>query len=400
MWLIIYALGSAGAWIVVLSEVIIAFVAGTVKKKYLKYVLIASVLYLAWLAYHFEPADGNDLLYHFEMIEFAKSAGWKGLVNYYQFSSNPAMFVIYFLVSKLPSVHWLPVFVVVIVYGTVVYILYDSQNVFPVVDEYGKSIYSIAVALIYVLFTMHYIYIISGVKNNMAFAIFVLATYLEFVKRKNPIVCWGLIIIALMIHPSTLLLIIVRIIAYLVKRWNNNLWLILLLFFPTLLYQFWGNIGQSNSDFINNALGKAVTYIFEAEEAHANIYPILWIRFLMAGLLIWKNGMWDKRSVQNKKMENNITHLGLPVQYRHVVTCTWVLTLSMFNRYIMFYRLNEVLCYLCIPLVYTCYFKSTRRIRFGISTTDVFRLLTIGSVMVLILYWFVGGLASEANFIW
>ena len=25
----------------------------------------------------------------------------------------------------------------------VVYILYDSQNVFPVVDEYGKSIYSI-----------------------------------------------------------------------------------------------------------------------------------------------------------------------------------------------------------------------------------------------------------------
>ena len=106
------------------------------------------------------------------------------------------------------------------------------------------------------VFTMHYTYIISGVKNNIAFTIFVLATYLKLVKKKNPLLCWGLIIIALLIHPSIGLLIVVRLIAYSVKRWNNNLWLIILLLFPTILYQFLGNVDQTNSEFINNTLGK------------------------------------------------------------------------------------------------------------------------------------------------
>ena len=88
------------------------------------------------------------------------------------------------------------------------------------------------------------------------------------------------------------------------------------------------------------------------------------------------------------------------MQYRHVVTCTWILTLSMFNKYIMFYRLNEVLCYLCVPLVYTCYYRSQRKISLNFSVKDVFKLLVTGSLIVLILYWIIGGLASVANFTW
>lgn len=78
-----------------------------------------AVIYLAWLAYHFAPTPGNDLLYHFKMIELAKSVDWSGLVAHYQFASNPGLYVIYLLVSKLPSVHWLPVVVVLVVYGIV-----------------------------------------------------------------------------------------------------------------------------------------------------------------------------------------------------------------------------------------------------------------------------------------
>lgn len=401
--IIYYALSSVGAWIVVLSEIMIVLLTRVVKKKHLKYALILSVIYLAWLAYHFEPVAGNDLLYHFEMVQFAKNAGWTGLVRHYQFASNPGMYVIYLLVSKLPSEHWLAVIVVFIVYGIVFFIVYDCQKVFPAFNSDGEKIYCITVALIYAVFTMHYTYIISGVKNNIAFAIFGLATYLELVKKKNFIICWGLIIIALMIHPSITLLIIVRLIAYLVKRWNNGFWLFILLFFPAILYQFWGNVGQFNSGFINNALGKVAVYIFDAEEAQSNIYPILWLRFLMSGILIWKNGMWDQSYGKNKEVEyedNGISYLGLPMQYRHVVTCTWILTLSMFDKYIMFYRLNEVLCYLCIPMVYTCWYRSLRKIRLRLSTRDVFKLLVIGSVITLILYWLIGGLSSVANFTW
>ena len=403
MWLISNALSSLGAWIVILSEITIILFAVGVNKKNLKYIFGLSVIYLAWLAYHFEPTAGNDLLYHFKMVEFAKSTGWTGLVAHYQFESNPGMYAIYLLISKLPSVHWLPVIVVLVVYGIVFFIVYDCQNVFPAFSTDERKVYSIAVALIYIVFTMHYTYIISGVKNNMAFAIFVLATYLELVRKKNPILCWGLNLIALLIHPSITLLIIVRIIAYSVKRWNNAFWLIALLLFPAILYQFWGNVGQANSGFINNALGKVVMYIFDAEETHSNYYPILWIRFLMSGLLIWKNGMWDKRDEGDRAVEytnNGFSYYGLPMQYRHVVTCTWILTLSMCNKYIMFYRLNEVLCYLCIPLVYTCHYQSLRRVRLNLSTNDVFKLLVMGSVIVLILYWLIGGLPSVADFTW
>nr|WP_296194651.1 EpsG family protein [uncultured Anaerobutyricum sp.] len=403
MGLLISALGSTGAWIVILSEILIVFFAFVAKKKYLKYLFLLSVIHLAWLAYHFEPANGNDLLYHFRMIEFAQNAGWAGLVAHYQFASNPALYVIYFFISKLPSVHWLPVVVVLIVYGVVFYIAYDCQIVFQAFNEGGEKIYSVGVVIAYVVFTMHYTYIISGVKNNVAFAIFVLATYLELVKKKKKILCWGLIIIALLIHPSVTLLIIVRLIARLVNRWNNSLWIIVLLLFPAILYQFLGNVQQTNFEFINNTLGKMVMYIFEAEETNLNFYPILWLRFLMAGLLIWKNGMWDKRKEKDGIVEyknNGIYYYGLPMQYRHVVTGTWIMTLSMFNKYIMFYRLNEVLCYLCIPLVYTCYYQSLRRIRLGFSTKTVFKVLVVGSVVVLILYWLIGGLASVANFTW
>ncbi len=403
MGLIISALGSTGAWIVILSEILIVFFAWGVKRNHLKYLFCCSVIYLAWLAYHFEPTNGNDLLYHFRMVEFAKNVGWTGLVAHYQFASNPALYVIYFFISKLPSVHWLPVLVVFIVYGVVFYIVYDCQIIFPAFSEEGEKIYSIGVAIAYVVFTMHYTYIISGVKNNIAFAVFMLATYLELVKKKNPILCWGLIIIALLIHPSIALLIVVRIIAYFVNRWNNSLWLIVLLLFPAILYQLLGNVEQINSEFINNTLGKVAMYIFDAEETNSSFYPILWIRFLMAGLLIWKNGMWDKRESENRTVEyenRGIYYYGLPMQYRHIVTCTWILTLSMFNKYIMFYRLNEVLCYLCIPLIYTCHYPSLRKIRLDFSIKDVFKVLVIGSLIVLILYWLIGGLTSVANFTW
>lgn len=403
MGLIINALSSAGAWLVIISEFLIVFTVARTNKKILKYVLVLAVIYLAWLAYHFEPTPGNDLLYHFKMIELAKSVNWSGLVAHYQFASNPGLYVIYLVVSKLPSAHWLSVVVVLIVYSIVFFIIYDCQNVFPAFDKDGNELYSIAIAITYVVFTMHYTYIISGVKNNMAFAIFVLATYLELVRKKKPILCWGLIIVALLIHPSITLLILVRLIAYSIKRWNNIFWLIVLLLFPAILYQFWGGIGQSNSDFVNNALGKVALYIFDAEESNAGVYPTLWIRFLMSSLLIWKNGMWDKRGDKDKVAEythNGISYYGLPMQYRHVVTCMWILTLSMFNKYIMFYRLNELLCYLCIPLVYTCRYQSLRKVRVTFSTKDVFGLLIIGSMIVLLLYWLIGGLPYVANFTW
>lgn len=87
MGLIINALSSAGAWLVIISEFLIVFTVARTNKKILKYVLVLAVIYLAWLAYHFEPTPGNDLLYHFKMIELAKSVNWSGLVAHYQFAS-------------------------------------------------------------------------------------------------------------------------------------------------------------------------------------------------------------------------------------------------------------------------------------------------------------------------
>ena len=136
-----------------------------------------------------------------------------------------------------------------------------------------------------------------------------------------------------------------RLIAYSVKRWNNSVWLIILLLFPTILYRFLGNVDQTNSEFVNNTLGKVAMYIFDAEETNSGFYPILWIRFLMAGLLIWKNGMWDRRESESGIVEyenNGIYYCGLPMQYRHVVTCTWTVSythLDVYKRQLYFLRL-------------------------------------------------------------
>ena len=50
MWLITSALGSTGSLIVVLSEILIVFLAFGVKEKYLKYLFCLSVVYFfGWL---------------------------------------------------------------------------------------------------------------------------------------------------------------------------------------------------------------------------------------------------------------------------------------------------------------------------------------------------------------
>ena len=166
----------------------------------------------------------------------------------------------------------------------------------------------------------------------------------------------------------------------------------------------WIHLDFANVEYINRALtekylSKADKIVCVSTECLKNfnaLFPNLSTRS------VYLPNINSSEYIKEKSLEilddDNLKHVKNCRKFKIISVCR----LSIYHKGIdrMFYRLNELLCYLCIPLVYTCRYQSLRKVRVTFSTKDVFGLLIIGSMIVLLLYWLIGGLPYVANFTW
>lgn len=222
------------------------------------FVILFSLFTIAYavFAFHVVPVEGNDLYYHYMAIDLMRQGKDAGQVYDLAKATTPVFLFRLLLkfVSLLPSNHFLQSITSIIIYSIFSYILlnYSFKN-------------KIDVRLVSMAFLCHFSMClitstISGVRNVLVFAILSLALYIDFFiecgnKRQKFIRSVFLAILyvfPIFIHPSTVIVLVLRIVVFLFRRFPKLLPVLLawqlvawggahvLLALPTSLAQYIG----------------------------------------------------------------------------------------------------------------------------------------------------------------
>ncbi len=200
------------------------------QKSWIYYILFAGfTVSFSIFAYHVVPIEGNDLNAHYMAIDCMRNGQDPGQIYDLGQSSNPMFLFRLFLriVSVLPSNHYLQLITVLIVYSIFAYILID----YSVTRRLDVRLLSMAFLCHFSMCLMTAT--ISGIRNVLAFALLSLAAYLDFFKsfkrkwlQKLSI---SLIYIApIFIHPASVVVVALRVVLFLFKRYPKIMILLLL----------------------------------------------------------------------------------------------------------------------------------------------------------------------------
>lgn len=345
--------------------------------KYRLHTLIISVFCLAYFAFNFIPGEGNDLSWHYLMLDKIRNLNWSIVEKIESFSASPILLIYFYLISKLGNNGYLPAITIAIIYGVMFFILYRSSLKKNVqqgsIDYIAKN--GFPTALVYIMCTMHYIYLISGIKNNLAFSIFVLGVYLELVEQKSKLLCWGLMITSVFIHPSLVLIVFARLMITLYNKYSSIFYIIICMSFPFIATLFQNILQQfALVPLVGVIIDKIGVYILEASEMQPHMMFICFLRLFLALIIL----IWDKN-----KNESN----GLSIKYMKLVYTIFFITVSFSTRYIMFYRMNEILCMLLIPIIVR---RADYEKFWKINYLSL--IVCLGSIFILLLYVIWGGL--------
>lgn len=132
--------------------------------------------------------------------------------SYIQDSSEPIAMMYFYVLSKFPYKAVLMLFTVLIVYGLI------FSFAFHVEHKYELSKTGLMILLIWIVGTTPYYTVLGGIRNHLAFTIFGVALYFELVEKRHRGLCWCGFVVAVFIHNSTVVLLLIRILLFLYKR--------------------------------------------------------------------------------------------------------------------------------------------------------------------------------------
>ena len=166
-------------------------------------VLVAIFVFSA--AYCYEPASDSDLIRYFQMLSDIKNVSLAD-ANIYFDDGLIVKNAFFWLISKLGVPRILPSITTTTVYLISMYITCDYC-------EERRCLSCIRYIIIFQFFFIPLITIVNNVRNIFAFSIFLLAVYLDLIKKKRNIFIYSLYILPCFIHTTVVLLLILRIIS-------------------------------------------------------------------------------------------------------------------------------------------------------------------------------------------
>ena len=199
--------------------------------KHWKSFLPLMVLSIGVLSYSYNPTVETDLTRYYQMSEMYSSMSLRQALiakfPYYvpHVDNNLWIAIVFFwLIGRMGTVHLIPMLASIIVYGIAFYISCD------IAEDYSCTQF-IPYILLFQFCALPYVSILNNIRNVSAFALFVLAVYLDLVKRKRNIGVLLLYILPAFIHASVIVLIILRLITKISKKIRNILLLVIFLRF-------------------------------------------------------------------------------------------------------------------------------------------------------------------------
>lgn len=218
-------------------------------------------LFCATVAYSYTPVKNNsDIIRYFEWAETLGKLSLSEAFSY-QIRGESKLYFLNILLwagGKLGDVHIIPAVSVFIVYYICFYITCDAAYKNNIPSKYGFFY------IVFSLLTLNFYAITNNIRNVLGFCIVGMAVYRDLLQKKRNIKTWLLYILPLFLHPSVLVLVLLRL--FLLIPGNYKILLLLLVSqvmkITELLYGILFNVSSNNLiiSLVKNMVIKAYWY--------------------------------------------------------------------------------------------------------------------------------------------
>lgn len=185
------------------------------------------------IVYHIVPTAEMDLSRYYSYLDELKQSSFSGGIAQIWSKSDPLSYSFMFIISYFSSNNFVPLVTALIGYGIYFYIIFDYSKIKEL------TTLTTGLAIMYFFAIYNIINSFTGIRFGLGISIFLLALYLDVVKKRRKI-SLILYIITPLIHSSTITLLLIRLIVRVFK--DNSSWvqyaLIFLIGFSTPLLKF------------------------------------------------------------------------------------------------------------------------------------------------------------------
>ena len=236
---------------------------------------------LSVMAYHILPSPSLDLYRYYSHIQSAQFYGLDYIFNYPDYKSLPvaAMYISLFVILKNKCL--LPLITCFIYYFfiTNIVITYARRN--------RKDKLGLVISLILIYAVGSYLGVVSGIRNPLAISVFIYILYKDLLFRSKFLYCLIGYILLSFFHPSVLILLFLRIILFIDKKFDRIICFLLLIwtFGKVKLLSI---VSVFSSNYISFISTKASSYDMKEANSVANVplYTFVYFIFYLFSLII------------------------------------------------------------------------------------------------------------------
>jgi len=316
-----------------------------IKIQAFKWALIFFGISYATLAFYINPPYSWDLYRLYNEIDLMRFGGLNYVINSAIYKDLFVTNYLFYFVSLLPSNGFLPFITILIEFFIFTYISVDFK-------KKNKDMSTMIYAIIFLLyFTLADISLsLSGIRNVLAFSICGLALYIDFIQGKKGILKWFLYIVPIFIHPSVIIILILRL--FIIFKKISFKFSFLLLLWVIFLPQI--------TQYLKYSPIKVLNIIGSLMNDYSNIQVNYDIRILCINIILVSTLLVSSLYLlKNQKDIIPLNHINF-IRF-FILYC--LVTLGSITNLILFNRLLFGLAYIFIPIIYYL-FKSVSKIKY------------------------------------
>jgi len=193
-----------------------------VPQKRMWILFLATSIALAVMAFHCLPSETDDLSNYYVQLEYLRRGGWHTFQqmlrdNNNNWSSLPVCGYYFYVISRLNDNGYLPAITIFIAYFSMFYCFYKAAIRFEIDKWY------LFLGSVFLFVTYWYFDICSGVRNGLAFTVFIVCIYFDVVEQKNRPLCYLGYLLCMGFHSSVIILVALRCVLFITRK-NDSKW--------------------------------------------------------------------------------------------------------------------------------------------------------------------------------
>ncbi|MBR2795580.1 EpsG family protein [Candidatus Saccharibacteria bacterium] len=314
-----------------------------------------------------------DLSRLFSALDATRLNGAGYLFGASDYAGLPVASAFFYVISLFNNNHLLPFFACFLYYFLTTYVVihYTEKN--------NKSKVGMVVALVLFYFVSNYLGVISEIRNPLAISLFCFLVYFDLGSGfRNFKFIIGYILLCLL-HPSMVILLIIRMLLFLNKR-NDGIISILLLLWSSFKWVIVSVLGAiSGSTFVGLLMQKLTAYDMDEAKAVANVglYTAIYL-----GVYAFVYVLYRMLLAKIKKEEGGIEKYRNNIRLFRFVFAFFLGSIFEYHLFVRFSRL--IVCFgvfIFIDLI------SKEKKRFN---KLIYALLLLSVAMALLVFYFMG----------